>query len=69
MVHERIEYCLSGGIELLPDSIVLGVCQGSKIFLTRKFPFAITWALLKSLEWQIKSLVRYFVVFQKRLQQ
>ena len=63
MVHESIEYCLSGGTELLSDSIVLGVCQDSKIFLTRKFPFAITWALLKSLEWQVKSVVRCFVVF------
>ena len=48
---KRIEYCFGKGLELLSASLVLAVCQDSKVFRIRKFPLSITLALLKSIEW------------------
>ena len=46
-LSKRIEYyCFGKGLELLSASLVLAVCQDSKVFRIRSFL-----ALLKSIEW------------------
>ena len=45
---KRIDYCFGNGLELLSASLVLVVCQDSKVFRIPKIPLSITLALLMS---------------------
>ena len=41
--NKRIEYCFGKGLELLSASLVLAVCQDSKVFRIGKFPCHLLW--------------------------